>query len=707
MKYLLILLFIVKTATAASLDLAVVIDPKLANPQKALLKAALSEVNELLPLKFREGLPANIEINIAKLSNHEEVPQDVCSLDKQATSKDSFIYGKYNRLTNKLTLHSAVLKVLEKGKNHSNKIPCQHKTIYDQVIATIIHELTHAYDYNNNLPSQRIDFLSSAGFKKGLLKSKNKNISPMRSADSYELTNSSEAFAVNMEYFLLDPEFACRKPSMFNFFKNAFNEDPYPNRTCQFNNTVMMSTQMGYLPIKLDMNRVYRIDYLLASPGKDLSAGFGHSMFRIVLCAPERKDPMTNRVIKATPYGPKCLEDKLFHLVVSYRANVEDATLNYFKGIFGGYPSMLFILNFADVLDEYNRDELRDVVSYPLKLSLNEKEQFIQKVIEEHWNYRGSYKFFTNNCAVESFDLLKNAIGDKHLDKYSSLTPKGVLEDFDHLDYLSYKNRSEEIFKGKFDQLVLAFKNAYNLSDSLKPDKEKKRLLSFISNSKATTRLINYEKANLSYNKNSDMHDELVFIKNDLTKASSFSVLEQQILRTKTSELRKKVADIFLNSKDQKVKSIINENSGSVKNDFLKLSTSGYGVPLVSEITQSNDSIISADMVQRKINAVEELVKEIMPEELKELDLINFNIKKFNKGALDIRKIYRQKMDIYINQVLVNLANNEVKRSLLIDSLISIESLNRVRSLLDEKIISQSEIHDSKLQKLIDGVLNP
>ncbi|MGZ3809902.1 MAG: DUF7844 domain-containing protein, partial [Bacteriovorax sp.] len=354
-------------------DLPIKIMSRLESSKKISLEKALSEVSELLPQKIKSGLPQNIELKIENLSGHQSIPEDVCSPKLESDSVKNnksknlkpFVYGEYNKKTNSLVLNMAVLNELAIGRLASAKINCQHKSLYDQAIATIVHELTHAYDFNNQNISNTSEFIRRAGFKRGLLKIKSKNIEAMRSADPYELESIAEAYAVNMEYFAMDSEYACRKPSMFEYFKRTLGEDPFPNRNCTLNNSVMMSTATGFYPIKLDVSRVYRVDYLLAAPGIELSSGFGHSMFRIVMCAPERFDPITNRVVPATPFGKKCLDDKLFHLVVSYRANVEDATLNTFKGVLGGYPSMLFILNFGDVLDEYNRDELRDVVSYP------------------------------------------------------------------------------------------------------------------------------------------------------------------------------------------------------------------------------------------------------------------------------------------------------------------------------------------------------
>ncbi|MBC7538287.1 MAG: DUF4105 domain-containing protein [Bacteriovorax sp.] len=690
-------------------DLPIKLSSNLDSSKKIILERVLGEVSLLLPAKLKAGLPAGIELSIEKLSDHQKIPIDICSekiekVDKNKKIIRPFVYGEYNQNKNLLVINAPVFQELAHGRAASLIINCQHKSLYDQAISTIVHELAHAYDFNNQYISNKSEFIRRAGFKKGLLKVKTKNIEAMRSADPYELVNIAEAYAVNMEYFTMDPEYACRKPAMFDYYKRSLEIDPFPNRNCNLNNMVMMSTSAGFYPMKLDTKRVYRIDYLMASAGAEMSSGFGHSMFRIVMCAPDRFDPITNKNIAATPFGPKCIEDRLFHMVVSYRANVEDATLNYFKGMFGGYPSMLFILNFGDVLDEYNRDELRDVISYPLVLNTREKEDFINKVIEEHWNYRGSYKFFTNNCAVESYDLLKGALDRSQLQGFSSLSPKGVLEDLDKHEFLSLKNDSQESFKARTEQLILAFREAFGYK--LKDGKiDKKELVKFIADSSADERLSIFNKFSKTKIETLDLHTEMSLKKIRLIKASSFSVMEQQILRSKTSEFRKKAADLFMNSKDEKVKKLLIESSSALKQNFTELTLAGYGVPLFDEMVSRHDIEEKVEQSKEKMANLEAALKEMMPVELGMLDAINVNIGTFNQKSLGIRKEYREKLEVYIHQVLVNLSNEDEGRTLLKNSLNSKESLNKVRDLLDKNLVSDKEMLDVKLRKLIEEIL--
>lgn len=702
-------------------DLPIKISKEMDAKNSAIIANVLEEVAEILPAKLKAGLPSNLELRFDKLSDHKNIPSDVCfvKLDSDKTNKKKisirpFIYGEYNHNKKLLILNLPVLNELAKGRANSEKINCQHKTLYDQSISTIIHELTHAYDFNNDNLSNTTEFLLRANFKKDLLKTKNKNIDPMRSADPYELTSNSEAYAVNLEYFLMDSEFACRKPTMFDYFKRTFEFDPYPNRNCEQNNIVMMSTAAGYYPVNLDPQRVYRIDYLLAAPGNDLSSGFGHSMFRVVVCAPEHFDVITNKIISATPFGPKCLNDRLFHVVVSYRANVEGATLNYFKGIFGGYPSMLFMLNFGDVLDEYNRDQLRDVLSYPLNLNFKEKNDFMRKVIEEHWNYRGAYKFVTNNCAVESFDLLKSALATSDFKGLNSITPRGVLKDLDQLEFLSLKSNSQESFMARTEQLVLAYNEIYGGNEQRiqsNTKKSKKILLDFIKESSSLDRIEKFTTFSSMRVENMDLYTKVRLLKKSLVKASSFSVMEQQILLSKISEFRKKAAELFMEtdstrSKDERIKKLLEESNIAFKQNLSDLAFSGYGVPLPQEMLSRQDIDQKIELSKETIANIEIVLKELMPKEIAILESIRANIMVFNKKSLEIRKEYREKLDLYIHQMLIKLAHQDDNRTLLINSLTSNNDIKKIRDLLDINLVNEKEILDVKLRNIIKEILN-
>ncbi|MBY0414057.1 MAG: DUF4105 domain-containing protein [Bdellovibrionales bacterium] len=675
---------------------------------KKILVPVMEEVSFLLPPKLKEKLPANIEIKVANIGRGLTIPSDVCTKvnreDAQKVKKP-FVYGSYNYEKNLLLINEPVLYELKKGKLDSTKINCQHKSLYDQAIATLVHELTHAYDFHNGRISNSMEYIRRAGFKKGLLRIKSKNIQAMRSADPYELVNIAESFAVNMEYFTMDPEFMCRKPSMFEFFKKEFQIDPFPNRNCTPNSTVMMSTQVGYMPVRLDMSRVFRIDYLLASAGKELMSGFGHSMFRIVMCAPEHVDPISKQIIPATPFGKKCLEDKFYHLVISYRANVQDATLNYMKGIFGGYPSVLYILNFGDVLDEYNRDELRDIVSYPLNLSKKERDDFVTRVKEEHWNYRGSYKFINNNCATESYDLLKTALQRDELDKKSSLSPSGVLEDLDKMQFLSMTDKEVETYKAQTDQIVTAHKEAYGYM--LKNEKaDKDAAIKFVTSSTVEQRLKKFSEFKKTVLPSSELNEELNLLKKRLVKSSSFSVMEQQILRTIALKMKKQIGDLLMKNEDKDVQDLLAVARRTFGKSVNELSQNGYGIPLENEMISSEELESNQKDSKEVMDEVEKLLKGTFPKEFGQIAQVEKNIKTYSSYSLEVRKEYRTKLDLYVKQVLKNLSHEEFTRSILVEAANGDKvSLKKVRDLMGKDLVTENEILDSKLKKIIIEII--
>lgn len=675
------------------------------NEDKEVLINVIREVDGMLPESFKNGLPVNIELKIEKLSKSNQIPTDLCDVKSEGDKKEKFVYGEYSSENNSLKLNVALINEFKKGKSHSAQIKCQHKNLYDQALSTIIHELAHAYDIKNNVSSD-YSFVRKAGFKKTILGIRNKNVKALRSEDQYELKNIKESFAVNFEYFVMDSEFMCRRPSMFDYYKKLLKNDPFPNRNCKLNSSVMLTTQQGLIPFKLDPKRVYRIDYLLASKGKELSSGFGHAMFRLVVCAPDRIDPLTMQHLSETPYGKKCENDQLYHVVVSYRANIEGSNENYLKGIFGGYPSILFMLPLTDVLNEYNKDELRDLMAYPLKLSEVEKTEIVKKIIEEHWNYRGSYKFFTNNCATESFDLLKASLDRSDVNQTKTVTPYGMLENLTELGLLDPKDPGIETFKTRSDLLIGCMKITYGIKNK-SDKKDKKDLLVFIDESKVDDRAKKIENELSKKIPSLDAHAELFEYKKMLLKATAFSIIEQQILRTKVSDLRKKVAEIYSSSDDENINKMFKKSQEMANKNINDLIKNGYGVPLESEMIKNETVINNIEEMSQTNKEVEQFFKEKFSDDYENIDKISNLIKSVNENSIRIRIEFKKRLDIYVLNVLTNLRSNDVTLKLLIDAKDgNKESILKIRELLDAKIITENEITDKKIISIISQLLN-
>ena len=365
-------------------------------------------------------------------------------------------YGRLNRL-DLLSLNARLLPQLLDPARADADNGRSHGSLRRELLATLLHELTHLYDRSRLWPqaartlqwrcrqaerglgpvglrdecrgqSERRFSLSDdprlldlAGWpqrvgQRGAREQDNGQTA--RSPDLYELSNPREFVAVNLEYFLLDPSYACRRPSLQRYFREHFGWQPAQQARCPAEQAYLNAGRdFARQPLgRLDPQRVYQIDYLLAEPNQQWASRWGHSMLRLVVCAPGR------------PRGPACRLDLDQHLVLSYRAFVGDVQLSSWDGLTGAYPSRLFILPLAQVIEEYTKVELRGLASVPLRLSREEIERLVTRAVEQHWSYDGDYWFLSNNCAVETLKLLRSGSDRDELQALDSIMPNGLLD---------------------------------------------------------------------------------------------------------------------------------------------------------------------------------------------------------------------------------------------------------------------------------------
>ena len=287
----------------------------------------------------------------------------------------------------------------------------------DRLRETLIHELAHFHDRRTGL-SREPRLLDLAGWQERARRPGRERSNPFgdRTPDAYELDSAAEFLAVNLEHFLLDPQYACRRPALHGFLADHFDWAP---------GSVDCAPGIAYLdpgveedePLLavIDPARVYRVDYLLAEGNHELMSRWGHSMLRLVVCAPGRAP------------GPDCRLDLQHHLVLSFRAFVDDVQLSSWAGLTGGYPSRLFVLPLDQVIEEYTAVQLRDLRSVPLDLQPAEIAMLLERVGRLHWSYDGRYRFIGNNCAVETFKLLHDGVPRLAGERLAAITPTGLL----------------------------------------------------------------------------------------------------------------------------------------------------------------------------------------------------------------------------------------------------------------------------------------
>lgn len=405
--------------------------------QQQASQALIDEAMQALPPSFIERLDRRIDVGWT-----DDMPGNA--------------YGQAT-LVAELDLNRKLLAGLTDGSAAKEKTNRPHGTVRQELLATVLHEITHIYDRARLWPKAERTLIqrctrrfNSAGLigipdecrgqngrrftlsddprlldlagwpqyvgRRGEREQNNRQIA--RSPDLYEISSPKEFVAVNMEYFLLDPSYACRRPALYRYYKDHFGwAPPAPNSCAKTFAFLNAGNDFAKQPLgQVDPERVYAVDYLLAEANQNWVSRWGHSMLRLVICAPGR------------PRGPDCRLDLDQHLVLSYRAFVGDVQLSSWDGLVGKYPSRLFVLPLAQVIDEYTKTELRSLASVPLNLSRSEIEGVVEHAAEMHWSYDGNYFFLSNNCAVEGLKLLRSGSNNAQLTGLDSIMPNGLLE---------------------------------------------------------------------------------------------------------------------------------------------------------------------------------------------------------------------------------------------------------------------------------------
>lgn len=411
-------------------------DQALQPSERAASQALLDEALAALPPRMRQQLDREVRV-------------------RWSTRLPPQAYGRAGG--NLIELNRALLPSLSDGSAANQRTQRVHGTVRRELLATLLHELTHLYDRARlwSLEERRLQafcrqrasslgavglpetcrghthrrftlsddphLLDLAGWpqqvgRRGAREWHNAQVA--RSPDLYELTSPLEFVAVNLEYFLLDPQYACRRPSLHHYLREHFDWQPAHVQPCANGYPILNAGgDFGRTPLlSLDPERVYEVDYLFAEANDAWASRWGHSMLRLVICAPGRQP------------GPDCRLDLDHHLVLSFRAFVSDVQLSSWDGLTGAYPSRLFVLPLAQVIDEYTKVELRSLASIPLKLTRQEVEALVARSAELHWSYDGDYYFLSNNCAVETLKLLRSGTRRPELAALDSILPNGLLQ---------------------------------------------------------------------------------------------------------------------------------------------------------------------------------------------------------------------------------------------------------------------------------------
>lgn len=360
----------------------------------------------------------NVEIRIEDFKKKGRLNNNLCddSVDK--------LYARVKHRGNKsrIEINSEFVRL---SYNEQSLFPCKHGSFRNFLKASLWHELGHVWDKEHKFSTTGAYSAMMGG---GSAFKQTGNRAASASPDPYEFKNLRESFAVNLEWFLLDSTYECRRPATYQLISEALGFRPYAS-SCDQNWNVL--TQSAFpedhytRAFNISPERIYQVHYLFAGRGSALMSRWGHAMLRLVVCAPHRKT-----------VGPECMQDVSHHLVLSYRASIENPTINYMDGLTGKYPSLMFIYRFHEILQEYGKQELRELWSVPLPLNQDKIDFFMKVTLERYWNYQGKYLFLSNNCGTESLRHLL-AVDDEVFDEIGDFTPLQLFNGFSRLDGFS------------------------------------------------------------------------------------------------------------------------------------------------------------------------------------------------------------------------------------------------------------------------------
>ncbi|MGZ3774180.1 MAG: lipoprotein N-acyltransferase Lnb domain-containing protein [Pseudobdellovibrionaceae bacterium] len=411
--------------------IGVFFNPKVSSGSPANSKELVQSYNEVLnkiPTSISEALRSNVEIkNTEELSSSGTSIHDISAIEKQDSKW--------------------ILKI---SSDWRQRLSCGNFNCESELKKIIAHQLGHIFDESfvikprSDQEKKLFQYCAYAWpvYKSNpppackILGSFNKTVSDH--PDFLSLvpvqTNPQEYFAEELVKYIFESEYECRYPGVYNFLSKALGPSKVTNnKNCQANYMIPQLSigDESVSQVNIAPENVYRIDYFLADSGDDMASKWGHTMFRIVICAPERKIP-----------SEECVTDTAYHIVIGFSAVVTD-TLEVWNGLTGEYPSILTVQPLSDFVKQYNIGEDRSLVAYPMHFSKSEIKNFLAHAVDAYWNHNKRYYFLGNNCATEGLNLIRRTLQRPYSSLYLKdliiMTPKNLLSSLREIKLIDSK----------------------------------------------------------------------------------------------------------------------------------------------------------------------------------------------------------------------------------------------------------------------------
>ena len=216
----------------------------------------------------------------------------------------------------------------------------------------------------------------------------------------------AESFAVNMEYFLLDPEFACRRPAVSSYFRQLFGVEDQPQ--CEPRLMFYTIVEQPGKWMKVDWKKVYGVFLAVADPGGESLLGrWGHASLLIVQCAPHRE-----------VVSEECWNDQEHHVFLDYHSNPlgyefqKDMSIS--DGLFGRHLAQLHPFTYANRVQYYLEREKRGLTFFELRSEVKSHAEMVRDILyfmfESFLAYRGTWNHLNKNCVTHLHESLQSSL---------------------------------------------------------------------------------------------------------------------------------------------------------------------------------------------------------------------------------------------------------------------------------------------------------
>ena len=436
----------------------------------SMLKISVNSVLKMLPEKMKQRLNRKIQVEFGNSKDFKWAVTSFQSCDSPAMQMDNLAVLENKRnsrskipwtFKTKIILNPS-LKTMLKDPRFPLAKSCRFNNSFVFLQSILVHFTARAFDkirfypaeqdyYNycrknysfsernrdpncralgkiRGLVSERESYMALTSFFRGFLKYKNKQVLTIgeneearsfKYWDPRELKDPFTSFAVNFEYFLLDSEYASRRPAVDHLIRRVLDMPERPEGDIKIVFNRFLEDQSW---LEVEPKRVSGIYLMQVSKGKDFESKWGHLGVLIAQCAPGK------------PVTDACLfEDKEYHVVIDFHANKygwDESKMGkmegLIKGMSGAYISQLHPFSFADRINYYVVDQQRHLKFYKIQSGVRSQNYFIKDFIytafEFFTGFRGSWKHLTNNCVTHLNQIFKVSLPEIRNYKFFAIT---------------------------------------------------------------------------------------------------------------------------------------------------------------------------------------------------------------------------------------------------------------------------------------------